>query len=281
MRSISVNTVGVLSLAGLAKVHLSRAAKNVRKDAGVHLLLLYAAWMMRWLLLLSLVFSLNCEAAANVAVAEQIGGVKITISAPQGFVEPSSVSADLRHFGETITPPTNRLLALFVLDADIIRSAAGKAPEFKRYFMAQTLRKIESLSLSLRDFAKIKDIVRKQHQELFDRQKSTNQSNIDSAMHNLGQRYDNPSLSLRLGDTLALGVFDERENSISVATVTKYKVMLHGKSDEVPMAVVMTFAFAKGKTFYLYTYSTYKSDADLQWVRSASQEWVSRIAGLN
>ena len=89
------------------------------------------------------------------SVVDTVGGVPITVPAPPGFTDPSSISKDLRNGAEAMTPPSNRLLAFFISEPDIKRVASGKSVALDRYFMAQTARKFETTNVSVQDFVKL------------------------------------------------------------------------------------------------------------------------------
>ena len=214
-------------------------------------------------------------------VVEIVGGIPIALPVPLGFADPSSNSKELRAFGETITLPTNRLLALFILESDVRHVSSGKSFMLSRYFMVQTSRKLESANVSARDFVKLQATLKKQQSDLLERNKSRVQQHLDSASRQLGQQFQDPSLSFKVGELLPLGVFHEGDSSVGMAALIKISFLIDGKAEDLLMAVATMVALIKGKIIYLYVYSTYKSNADAEWVRSVSRQWISLAAGLN
>lgn len=215
------------------------------------------------------------------SVVEIVGGIPIEVPAPLGFADPSSVSQDMRSIFEAMTPPSNRLLALFVSEPDFKRIASGKSATLSRYFMAQTLRKLESNNVSTRDFVKLQEMFKQQQQDLLERNKNQSQQNIDAASKKLGRQFQDPTLAMKVGEILPLGIFHEGNSSIGMAALTKYSLVINGKIEEIPMAMAMTLALVKGRVIYLYAYSTYRSNTDVEWTRSVSRQWASSVASLN
>ena len=215
------------------------------------------------------------------SVVETVGGTPITVPAPPGFTDPSSISKDLQSVGEAMTPPTNRLLALFISEPDIKRVSSGKSATLSRYFMAQTMRKLESTNVSVRDFVKLREMFKQQQRDLLERHKSKSQQNIDAASKELGRKYQDPSFAMKVGEISPLGVFLDGDTSVGMAALIKYSFVIDGKTEETPMAMAMTIALVKGRIIYLYAYSTYKSNADAEWVRSVSRQWMSSVASFN
>ena len=66
-----------------------------------------------------------------------------------------------------------------------------------------------------------------------------------------------------------------------MASLTKYGFVIDGKNIEVPMAMAMTMLHVKGKLLFLYAYSIYRTEADLQWVRAASSAWAGALSMAN
>lgn len=215
------------------------------------------------------------------SVVEIVGGIPIAFPAPPGFTDASSISKDLLGVGEAITPPTNRLLALFISEPDIKRVASGKSATLRRYFMAQTLRKLESTNVSARDFAKLREMFKQQQSDLLERNRSKTQQNLDAALRQLVRKFRDPSLAVKVGEILPLGIFHDRDSSVGMVALAKYSFMIDGKTEEIPMAMAMMAALVKGRVIYLYTYSVYKSNADFEWALSVSEQWVSTVASVN
>src|SRR5687767_8310783 len=69
-----------------------------------------------------------------------VGGSPIRIPSPPGFHEVSELSPATRRLAETMTVPGNRLLAVFVSEADLGRLMAGDPAKFERYMMVQAPR---------------------------------------------------------------------------------------------------------------------------------------------
>ena len=78
-----------------------------------------------------------------------------------------------------------------------------------------------------------------------------------------------------------LGVIRETDSSLSMALMMKMQIDVEGQRTEVVMAGGMNILMVRGKLLYLYLYSAYDSEADLEWVRAASVEWVDRIIKTN
>ena len=83
----------------------------------------------------------NPVSADTKSIMIDVGGLKFDIKAPVAFHEISSLSPETLQLAETMTPPTNRLLAFFVSEEDlgrIMKSICKKANV--KYFRFHALR---------------------------------------------------------------------------------------------------------------------------------------------
>lgn len=125
--------------------------------------------------------------AAEPGVQAPIGLKLLDLPVPAGFVEALRDLPQLRLIGERMTPPSNRLLALFMSQEDHQRARTGQAPSMKRYFMAQTLRQAEAAVVSDVEFAQVKDLLRQQYQGLLKEAGAQAQGLLDSATREIGR----------------------------------------------------------------------------------------------
>ena len=229
-----------------------------------------------------------CTLWACMPAQAQVGTVQapiertlVQLPVPAGFADPSRALPQMRQLGERMTPATNRLLAIFMSQADIDSALAGQQPAMSRYFMAQTLRQTESSQISEGEFDQVKTMLRQQYQSLLNQIGPKVQDELNRAAREIGRDVGQESLSLKAGELKGLEVFDERAASISLLAATKYQVQVGERVEEVPMAMGITTAVIKGKLVYFYAYSVFRSAADLEWVRSATREWLPLAASSN
>ena len=241
--------------------------------------------MIRTLMLLLACCTLAAWAAPVQAQADTvptpIERTLLQLPVPAGFADPSRALPQMRQLGERMTPASNRLLAIFMSQADIDSALAGVQPAMARYFMAQTLRQTESSQISTSEFDQVKTLLRQQYQTLLNEMGPKVQGELDRAAREIGRDAGQDTLVLKAGELKGLEVFDERAGSISLLAATRYKVQVGERSEEIPMAMGITTAVIKGKLVYFYAYSVFRSSADLEWVRSVTREWLPLAASSN
>jgi hypothetical protein len=234
------------------------------------------------LLACSLFLAACGSAAAQALYPAPIGRALVDLPVPPGFVEPSRSVPPLRTLGERMTPPSSRLLALFIGESDERDAREGRQPTMARYFMAQTLRQTEEQVLGSADFGVVKNMLRQQYQQLLTSVTGAAQGHLDNAMREIGRDAGQEVPSLKIGEMRGLDVFDEREGSISLLAMTKLALQQPGgQVVEMPLAMSITTARVKDKLLYFYAYSQYRSAADLDWLRATTREWLPRLAAAN
>jgi hypothetical protein len=169
--------------------------------------------------------------AAPDRVVENVGGVDVALPVPAGYVV--ARGSDLIAMAELLTPTPMRLVALFIDESDMRLHDSGQAMQLQRYFLVQTVRQLEALTLGDAEIASLKANVRLQ----------------------------SPS------------VFDEGANSIGVLTGTRSQDGMTGSA--------LTTVVVRGKVLYLNANSRLQSEADLEWLRAQSREWLTRTNAAN
>lgn len=231
---------------------------------------------------LPLLLAAGTAKAADTGYQVPIGRALVELPVPPGYVEPSRSVPPMRTLGERMTPPSNRMLALFIAENDERDAREGRQPSMARYYMAQTLRQTEEQSLSADDFSTVKSMLRQQYQQLLSSVTGAAQGHLDKAMQEIGRDAGREAPTMKIGELRGLEVLDERDASISLLAMTKLAVQQAGGAVvEVPLAMSITTARVKDKLLYFYAYSQYRDAADLDWLRSTTRDWLPRLAAAN
>jgi hypothetical protein len=90
-----------------------------------------------------------------------------------------------------------------------------------------------------------------------------------------------PNLSMNIADAVAGELFNYAPNAIGLLVVSKPSRIVEGKTRVFPMVSVVTRVYLKRKLVYLNVYSRLETKADMEWVKSASQQWVAATNKIN
>lgn len=214
--------------------------------------------------------------AAHAAVPfdASVAGTSLSLPVPTGFTEPSSEAPILRTRAEQMTVSQMRLLAIYVDDSDLRAVQQGAAPNFRRYFMVSVLRGKEADTLDMRAFRAVKSEVTGQDQSAVDRGREAAQRQLDSAARSIGAQSGFPALSLKIGESHQLGVFQETDSSISTLAVIRVAASNGVNEVSGTMAQATSWVLLKGKVVLFAAYSHLDSDADYSWLREQSESWI-------
>ena len=210
-----------------------------------------------------------------------LGNVEIQLPIPVGFAPPSRTPAMLRGIIEHGLPVTNRFVALLMPEDFFAARAAGEKPHMSRYYLVQTFRQFEDDGMSQADFDKVKDIFRRQAGAAFDAAASEVTAGEGRMASDASSLTGDKSIALHMGSTKQLGIFDEQANSMSLAMLTPMSFTDRNGSRQSEQASATVIILMDGKPLEMSVYADYRSQADVDWVKSAAREWLQQFSALN
>jgi hypothetical protein len=234
----------------------------------------------RFFAFILLALSLSAPAYAE-PVQSTIGGVSIKLPEPAGFANPGTEFPAAMTMLEAATPPTNRVLTVFIPEVNLKSLRAGQELEMKRYFAVQSVRALEQTTLSQKDVEEFKGVLKNSQRELMNQMNKMKDSAVADAEKKLSTALDDPTLTLKIGEILPRGVFNETPNSVSLAMLTRFSSIASGKPEDQLVAVVVTYVLVKNKLVLLGAYSQYTSQADIDWLVNASKLWAAEAIVIN
>ena len=214
------------------------------------------------------------------AVEITVSDTTINIPSPSQFAEISSLSPETFQMFKDMSPASNRLLAVFVSEADSGRLLRGESAILNQYMMVQSNKTFEGLSLAKHQFKEIREVMRKQYDSVFQEKRDLIDQMTKKAGDALSKSF-NAEIGLEIGEVVPLGVDSDTTSSITISQLTKLKAIVSGQSSESVVAGTMTTMLVGGKVLYLYVFRTYHNDADLTWARKTAQDWVSQTLAAN
>jgi hypothetical protein len=223
----------------------------------------------------------NSAFAASLKVT--VGNKSLLVEAPVGYSDASLVGPDVSAaLIKAQVAPGHRFLGLFYDDAEIkaIRSGASAAP--RRYFTVLTETGNESKDFRPDDPRIGNEAVKKAYLGLIARDGARMKVLLGELAARTGRTAKaDPNISMNIGDAVAGGMFDVAPNAIGLLVVSKPSRIVEGKTVVFPMVSVVTRVYLKRKLVYLSAYSRLETEADMEWVKSASQQWVAATNKLN
>lgn len=220
--------------------------------------------------------------ASTQSVSVKIGNQEIHLPAPEGFFEVNHLSEAIRKFTETLMPPENRLLAVFVSgksfgqimkdDSTWIKNNAALGD---RYMLVQVFREDENKIISNMEFSQFKDSL-KQEQLPFEKIKDRVGVIIKKAADAISQEHD-IFLDYKFDKPVPLGVFMDKPDVVAFALLMKTQKLLNRTSTVSFQVGGTSILKTKDKILFIYVYSNFDTAEDLDWVQAFSSRWVEQI----
>lgn len=220
--------------------------------------------------------------AGTQRVSIDIGEQTIHLPAPEGFYEVNHLSESIRKFTETLTPPENRLLAVFVSGEAFGRIMEDDSTWIKnnatlgdRYMLIQVFREDENKIVSNMEYAQFKDSL-KEEQLPFEKIKGRVGAIIKKATDEISKEHD-IVLGYKYTKPVPLGMFIDNPDVVAFAVLMKTQRLLNGTTSLSFQVGGTSVLKTKEKILFIYVYSTFNTGEDLDWVQAVSSRWVEQI----
>jgi hypothetical protein len=217
-------------------------------------------------------------ARANEKVVD-IGDTSILLPVMPGFQELYGKNSDFDQLMEHFVPPTNKLLAVYVSDADIAEMNKHPDAGLQRYILVQTTAEDVKIG-SPADFDAVKQEFAKQAGAGdWQQDKGVNDA-MDRASGYLKDKYDKEA-QLKIGDTRALGKIVDTPDAIAVLMLTNYGVTTPKGTESHPMAAGLGVENIKSRALMIFAYTNYNGDADADFISGTEKKFFEATASLN
>lgn len=235
-----------------------------------------------YLVIVAVAGSLALQLAASHALAltVEVGETSIVIPEPNGYENVGDSSPEMSQLAAALTPPTNRLLAVFASQEAVAEVLNGNTPVLPRYMLVQSSRQIESVTVSRVQFTQLRDRTRQQQAVAIEQMTRSIGPFLEDASGELSTRIG-ADLNLAIGESVPLGVFLDRDDAIGFAMITENRISADGQEISYPVVATTLLVNVKNKILFAYVYSSYEDADDVAWARATSRRWVEEIVGMN
>lgn len=214
--------------------------------------------------------------AAKVNVVT-VGGVKISLVAPEGFSDMADASATVRQALDASTAPNNRLLGAYIPTASTTLPADEQAKHMEQYMMVQVPRMAEDHDMTAAEFADVKSEVVKSVDAEFGKIKDEINDRLKTITAD-----DKGNSQLEIGDTIMLGSFLTQDNATGFSLISKVRYRQEdGSMGEIPMVCSAVLTNINSRLIFLYTYTSYKDKTSIDWCQTTATQWLQAVAKAN
>ncbi|MBD9470203.1 hypothetical protein [Pseudoxanthomonas sp. PXM01] len=217
---------------------------------------------------------LACVSGIAWAAPVQVGRKTIEVPVPQGYGRVGADMTGVLALVETVLPPSNRLLALYLAEDDLAIAREGRTPAMARRFEIQIPVLMIDSPYSVADFEALKTMARTEAE----RQLASLGPQIDEHMARVSDALSEKrgsDVRMTIDGVRSLPVHDETADSLTMSLVARHTVALEqgGTSTEVSTAT-MSFVRVDDTVFVLWVHG---GSDDLAWTREQSKAWVQAI----
>lgn len=207
------------------------------------------------------------------AVTVTIDTTEITLPAPSGFEDGYNSDPQIRELGDTFSPSTNQMLALFV------PKGAELVDGFDNYMMVQMPRGYEHRAFTASQFSQVREQTRQGQARLREVIQAT-QSEVDRIGRDASRRYG-ADFRAQLGETTPLGIFMDRPQAIGYTLLQKQRFELSGVTTEMVQVSAVMVLHLQSKILYVYLYRTLHDQSDIDVVQNTGRDWAEAIVAAN
>lgn len=207
-----------------------------------------------------------------------VGGVSLAIPNPDGFRPVTPQMALLYEVQKEFVAPENEEFVAFIPEQDIPAALNGNIPDMPRRFTVQTAKSLIGASVSNSDFAKLKDIIRTQNNELIKKVEAQLPNLIRKMNEGITKKY-NVDLAFSVSQMVPMPVHDETDRTLAYSALVKYDMKdEHGNPAPFVAVVTATFVHVKSKVLFLYSYA---EESGIEWSRETSRHWADSVVASN
>lgn len=207
-----------------------------------------------------------------------IGRTNIEIPNPEGFVAVTPKMVSLYEFQKQFVVPSNVEFRGFITEKDVPTALKDEIPELQKRLAVQTTKSLVNMSVSKADFAKIKEKIKLQHNEILKKAESAISKAMGMVNSNLNENYD-VDFALSVTRIVPLPIHGETDHTLAFSTYVKYDMKDEaGNPTQFITLVTATYVHVKGKVLILYSNA---EESALDWSKKMSTQWANAIINAN
>jgi hypothetical protein len=201
------------------------------------------------------------------------------LPAPDNYYRCDGKDKDMDKVLQAMAPPTTRVLAVYCNEKDLANLFAGQFPDFDRVCDAGVGVSSQNTSVTDQSFDEEKQLLKAQFSTHQIDDKFSNGVNAEAQRlsKSLGA-----IVTMKAGDVVQLGVFDETPESICMTMLLKATV----KPDASPIVDVVKIeswciVHVQKRRLLLFVTATYHNEEDFTWTRTELKKWRDAIVAAN
>ena len=189
----------------------------------------------------------------------RVGGTSISLPAPTGFHEITSLSPEYRRLAEINTYKNNRLLAVYFSEEDVGRIMKDEDAKMGRYMLVQTMESAVNKKISKSQFIDFAGGMKDDQYKLWDQYKSKIVPWLENTSDNISNEYDFIDYEMKIGEPVPLGIYYDTPEAFSFALLTKYSGSEGGNAFKSVVIGGSTVMLINKKMVFVYVYANFNT----------------------
>ena len=180
---------------------------------------------------------------------------------------------DYRVFAESLVPTNNRLIAAFIAPADLDALLSKGEASLNRYALVEVPRRAEFTDVTPDQFKQIADSVATQFGSTFNSSLKEQQDEINRRLKALNAK----ASDIALDKPVELGTLFNGPNAYAYGMI----MPLTSNGTTKKMAMGMIVLRVQSRVLFIFTYTEYKDESSVEWIRTLDEEWANAILQAN
>ena len=220
-------------------------------------------------------FNMTVWAEEPPAEEAELGGKRLKVPAPEGYVRIDGIDSRFDAFPERLVSKNNKLLAFYGSDADLKKVRAGEIPDIDRNFNIQAI--VPQMDFTPKLFGEFTDYAENESKKGLESLEEDIEE-LAKEVNELVSEITEADVALRLGKTVPLGGFIKGEGWMSFAMRIPMEVEGGGKRSKLVATSVTYMFLVDSKIIALNGTFMNSEDAALEELHAELKPW--RLAFL-
>lgn len=216
----------------------------------------------------------------NKVVSLQLGDKVVLIPAPTGYAEVTAEFEDVKARFAATEPPQNELLLVYLTTSDYTSLKSGKPPALQEYAKIAVVRQTKEITISREDFAAVADFLRSNTGKILDPKSPELQKLFQEFGQYVSKEFSTDFKAAPTA-TSVLGTFNDKPNIYSSMITSTLKRELNGKTTFLPVLGTVNILHINNRMISVATYRGYKSEADVEELKTFTINWTNTILAAN
>jgi len=178
---------------------------------------------------------------------------------------------------ELTTYETNRLLAVYYSESDLGRILKNEEAELNKYMLVQTMESTVKKSFTKSQFQDFIEKGRNDQNKLWDQYKDKIVPWMEKSSENIANAQNFINFDMKIGQVVPLGIFYDVPEAFSFAQLVKITTSMDGVTNDSVLICGSSFILVNNKILFVYVYSNFNNQDDIDWVRNISKTWIKSI----